>query len=201
MENTREENANFARRDVTSEFRKFFLLHLREIYGAEKALIEALPLLIKNAFSSKLSNALQDHLQETKVHASRIEKIFGLLGEEIDFNTCLAMVGLIDEAGDVISDNDQDLIRDAGIILAGQKIEHYEIATYGTLMSFAKTMGEKEVAELLSQTLEEEKKADQTLTEIAETFVNQQAITETDIQPETEHAYSGYVSEWIPGNL
>ena len=202
MEDTREEqNSSFSRKDVTAEFRKFFIKELMEIYGAEKALVAALPNLHKNAFSPQLSQAIQEHLLETKVHVFRIEKIFELLGEEADFNTCLAMVGLIEEAGDVISDNDEDLIRDAGIILAGQKIEHYEIASYGTMVSFAKTMGENEVAELLALTLADEKKADKRLTDLAENFVNQQAITETNTLPEIEHSYSGYVSEWMPGNF
>jgi ferritin-like metal-binding protein YciE len=194
-----EPTGNFLREDITIDFRKFFISKLREIYGSEIALAEALPNLSKNVFSEQLREALNDQLNLTKVHINRIEKIFELLELNVDFNTCLAMVGLIEEAGDVVSDYDQDFIRDAGIILAGQRIVHYEIATYGTMVCFAKIMGENEVAEILSQSLADEKLTDKTLTALSDAFVNHQAIIVNHNETEVSHPNIDHVNSWNSG--
>ncbi len=145
---------------------------LKDIYWAEKALTKALPKMIKYATSPELVNSLKDHLTVTEEQVARVEEVFGTLGMKAQAKKCEAMDGLIREANEIIDSTEQGLVRDAGIILAGQKVEHYEIATYGTLCAFAQILGEAEAADLLKQTLEEEKQADKRLSEIAYQSIN-----------------------------
>jgi ferritin-like metal-binding protein YciE len=162
-----------------SEFHEFFVDELKDIYWAEKNLVKALPKLKKAATSPELAAAFDKHTAETKTHIETLEKVFGLLGEKAQAKKCDAMEGLLSEAEGIIEDTDSGtLVRDAGLILAAQKVEHYEIATYGTLRVFAENMGHTEVVELLTQTLEQEKATDVALTQIAEGFVNEQAASE-----------------------
>lgn len=162
-----------------SEFHKFFVDELKDIYWAEKHLVKALPKMQKAATSKELGAAFEKHTQETTVHVQTLEKIFELLGEKAVAKKCEAMEGLLEEANSIISDTDKDtLVRDAGLILAAQKVEHYEIATYGTLRTFAENMGHTDVMELLAQTLDNEKATNEALTGIAEGFVNEQAAEE-----------------------
>ncbi len=162
-----------------SEFHQFFLDELKDIYWAEKHLAKALPKLQKAATSKELAQAFEKHTQETETHIRTIEKVFELLGEKATAKKCDAMEGLIEEANSVISDTDKGTaVRDAGLILSAQKAEHYEIATYGTLRTFAEKMGHQEVTSLLQQTLDNEKETDVTLTEIAVNFVNEEASEE-----------------------
>lgn len=156
-------------------FRELFEDELKDIYWAEKALTKAIPKMIKNTTTDELSKALEDHLEVTKGHVDRLEKVFKSLGKAARAKKCEAMDGLIKEAEEIMEDTPEGVVRDAGIISAAQKVEHYEIATYGTLCAFAKTLGENESMELLQQTLDEEKEADETLTEIAESSVNLEA--------------------------
>ena len=156
-------------------FRDLFEDELKDIYWAEKALTKAIPKMIKNTTTPDLAQALEDHLEETKGHVDRLEEAFQMLGKAARAKKCEAMDGLIKEAEEIMEDTPEGIVRDAGIISAGQKVEHYEIATYGTLCAFAKTLGEDEVASLLQQTLEEEKAADEKLTDIAESSVNLEA--------------------------
>lgn len=145
---------------------------LKDIYWAEKALTKALPKMIKYATSPELVNSLKEHLTVTEEQVARVEEVFGTLGMKAQAKKCEAMDGLIREANEIIDSTEQGLVRDAGIILAGQKVEHYEIATYGTLCAFAQILGEGEAADLLKQTLEEEKQADKKLSEIAYQSIN-----------------------------
>jgi ferritin-like metal-binding protein YciE len=162
-----------------SEFHEFFVDELKDIYWAEKHLAKALPKMKKAATSPELAAAFEKHTQETTGHIATLEQVFALLDEKPAAKKCDAMAGLLEEADGIISDTDAGtLIRDAGLILAAQKVEHYEIATYGTLKVFAQTMGHTDVADLLAQTLENEKATDVALTEIAESFVNEQAVAE-----------------------
>lgn len=162
-----------------SEFHQFFVDELKDIYWAEKHLAKALPKMKKAATSEELAAAFEKHTQETETHVQTLEKVFGLLGEKAAAKKCDAMEGLLAEADSIISDTDKGtLIRDAGLILAAQKVEHYEIATYGTLRTFAENMGHTEVVELLQQTLDNEKETDVALTQVAEGFVNEQAAAE-----------------------
>jgi ferritin-like metal-binding protein YciE len=163
----------------STEFIEFFVDELKDIYWAEKHLVKALPKMKKAATSPELAAAFEKHTQETQTHIDTLEQVFELLDEKAVAKKCDAMAGLLEEADGIISDTDKGtLIRDAGLILAAQKVEHYEIATYGTLAVFAKTMGRNDVAELLAQTLANEKTTDEALTTIAEGFVNEQAVTE-----------------------
>ena len=156
-----------AKSNAADGLRSLFEDSLKDIYWAEKALTKALPKMAKNATSEELMNAIDEHLAETEEQIVRLEKIFQSIGKKAIAKKCDAMEGLIKEGEGMMEETEKGVVRDAGIIAASQKIEHYEIATYGTLYSFATTLGETEVAELLATTLEEEKNADVTLTEIA----------------------------------
>jgi ferritin-like metal-binding protein YciE len=162
-----------------SEFHEFFVDELKDIYWAEKHLAKALPKMKKAATSPELAQAFEKHTEETNNHVATLEQVFGLLDEKVQAKKCDAMEGLLKEADGIIEDTDAGtMIRDAGLILAAQKVEHYEIATYGTLVVFAKNMGHNDVAELLQFTLDNEKATDVALTQVAESFVNEQAASE-----------------------
>ncbi len=163
--------------DVAKGLRMLFVDGLKDIYFAEKALTKAIPKMITKATDSHLVKALTGHLEETKIHVTRLEQVFASLGEKAEAKTCEAIIGLTKEAEDIMESTEEGMVRDAGIIAAGQKVEHYEIATYGTLCSFAKTLGENKAVTILQQTLNEEKGADKKLTEIAESFINAHAAT------------------------
>jgi len=172
--------------DNHSKLRKLFEDELKDIYWAEKALVKAIPKMIKKATSEELVEALEHHLEETEGHVERCEKVFELLDKTAQAKKCEAMDGLLTEAEDIMSESDEGVMRDAGIISAAQKVEHYEIATYGTLRTFAKTLGLTEIADLLQETLDEEKKADETLTSVAESAINVQAAQTNEEEEEVE---------------
>ena len=176
-QNQGQTNGKSKKSDVAQGLRALFVDGLKDIYWAEKALTKALPKMISKACDPHLVKALTGHLEETKVHVTRLEQVFASLGEKAEAKTCEAMVGLIKEAEEIMEHTEDGMVRDAGIIAAGQKVEHYEIATYGTLCSFAKTLGEDKAVTTLQQTLNEEKGADKKLTEIAESFINAYAAT------------------------
>jgi ferritin-like metal-binding protein YciE len=162
-----------------SEFHKFFVDELKDIYWAEKHLAKALPKMQKAATSLELAACFEKHTAETKTHIETLEQVFSLLEEKPVAKKCDAMEGLVEEAKSVMEDTQKNtMVRDAGLILSAQKAEHYEIATYGTLRTLAETMGHTEVVELLQQTLDNEKETDVALTRVAEGFVNQQAAQE-----------------------
>lgn len=162
-----------------SEFHEFFIDELKDIYWAEKHLVKALPKLQKASTSPELAAAFEKHTGETQLHIETLEKVFELLGEKASAKKCDAMAGLLEESDSIIADTDKGtMVRDAGLILAAQKVEHYEIATYGTLKVFAENMGHEDVAELLGQTLQNEKETDVALTEIAVGSVNAEAASE-----------------------
>ncbi|WP_343631757.1 ferritin-like domain-containing protein [Fluviicola sp.] len=166
---TKASNQNGSRE---SGLKELFIDELKDIYWAEKALVKALPKMAKKATSSELVAAIEDHLAVTETHVERLEQVFEVIGEKAATKKCEAMDGLITEAEELMKEIEDGVVRDAAIISAAQKVEHYEIASYGTLVSFANTLGESDAAELLEQTLNEEKEADQTLTEIAESSIN-----------------------------
>lgn len=169
------QNGIKAKSDAAEGLRDLFIDELKDIYWAEKALTKAIPKMIKNATSEELVEALTGHLEVTKEHVSRLEKVFSSIVEKAIAKKCEAMEGLMKEAEEIMQQTEKGMVRDAGIISAGQKVEHYEIATYGALCTFAKTLGESDAASLLHETLEQEKEADVKLTEIAESFINTQA--------------------------
>jgi uncharacterized protein (TIGR02284 family) len=162
-----------------SKLMEFFVNELKDLLWAERELVDTLPDMAEAATSQELKNAFTNHLAETEVHVSRLEQIFGILGLEPETTKCDAMSGIVDEGDEIISDTEQGTAqRDVGLIFAGQKAEHYEIASYGGMISLAKTLGYYEIAELLVMTIDEEKSADALLTEIAENHVNYEASTE-----------------------
>jgi ferritin-like metal-binding protein YciE len=158
---------------------EFFLEELKDIYGAEKQLTKALPKMRSAATSPDLAMAFEDHLKVTQEQIARLEKIFQLLGEEPAAKKCDGMEGLIKEGESIIQDTDAgSATRDVGLIVSAQKVEHYEIAAYGSLRQLAKTINKAEVSRLLEQTLEEEKETDMVLSNLAETVINQDARSE-----------------------
>ena len=162
-----------------SKFHELFVEELKDIYWAESHLAKALPKMSKGATSKELSKAIDDHQKETEEHIERLKQVFENLGKKPQGKKCEAMEGLLAEGEEILSDTEKDtMVRDAGIIIASQKIEHYEIASYGSLVALAKKMGHNDSAKLLEKTLEEEKKADALLTKIAEEHVNEEAVQE-----------------------
>jgi len=162
-----------------SEFHKFFVEELKDIYWAEQHLVKALPKMKKAATSVELAQAFEKHAEETQTHIETLKQVFELLGEKAQAKKCDAMEGLLAEAEEIIGDTESGtMVRDAGLILAAQKVEHYEIATYGTLRTFAENMGHTDVMNLLQQTLDNEKATDVLLTEIAEGSINEDASEE-----------------------
>lgn len=163
----------------SSMLEELFLDELKDIYWAEKHLVKALPKMAKAATSEELRQSFTDHLEATKGHVTRLEEAFGLLGEKVQAKKCEAMAGLTKEGEGIIEDTEKgSLTRDVGLIMAAQKVEHYEIATYGSLAQLAKTLGKNDLADLMVQTLEEEKEADELLTSIAENNINVEATAE-----------------------
>lgn len=177
---TKSKNQNgTASKMENGKFREFFVDQLKDIYWAEQALEKALQKMAKAATSEKLAKAFEKHTQETEGQIKILEQVFELMGEKAEGKKCDAMEGLIKEAESIIKDTDKDsFTRDAGLVLAGQKTEHYEIASYGTLVVFAEQMGEKEVAKLLQKILDQEEKTDITLTMVSEGGVNEKAVKE-----------------------
>jgi ferritin-like metal-binding protein YciE len=161
-----------------SALMKLFEDELKDIYWAEKALTKALPKMAKNATSEELREAIENHLAETEEQVQKVEQVFEIIGKKPVAKKCEAMAGLVKEGEEIMKDTEKGAMRDAGIISAGNKIEHYEIASYGTLKTFAQILGLTEAAEVLNEILEEEKNADATLTGIAESTINIQASEE-----------------------
>lgn len=166
--------------ELTQQFRELFIDELKDIYWAEKALTKAIPKMIKNASAAELVDALGEHLEVTELQVSRLEEVFELLGEKAVGKKCEAITGLTKEADEMMKDTEKGMIRDAGIIMSAQKVEHYEIATYGTLSAYAKILGEHEAAVLLEVTLHEEKDADKLLSEVTGSVITVETMDEED---------------------
>ncbi len=175
-----------AKSDAAKGLKSLFEDMLGDIYWAEKALTKALPKMMKNATSPELKEALQEHLTVTQEQVSRVEEVFEMIGKPAKAKKCPAMEGLIKEGEEIMQETQLGVVRDAGIIAAGQKIEHYEIASYGTLCAFARTLGEDGAADLLEETLNEEKEADEMLTQVALSAVNVAAAEEGDEEDEED---------------
>lgn len=158
--------------------KKLYVEELRDIYSAEQQLVKALPKMAKGASSDDLREAIESHLEETKGQVERLEQIFEALDESAKGKTCQAMKGLIEEGSEILDEKGEDSVLDAGIIAAAQKVEHYEIATYGTLRTWAELLNEEAAAELLQETLDEEGEADKKLNDLAEEIVNPEALLE-----------------------
>jgi len=158
------------------KLKELFIDGLKDIYWAEKHLAKALPKLAKAATSEELKAAFELHTTETEEHASRLEQIFEIIGEKAQAKKCAAMEGLIEESEEITKSTEKGtMVRDCGLIMAAQKVEHYEIASYGTLRNIARTLGHEDVATILQTTLDEEGDTDHKLTDLAEQYVNEEA--------------------------
>ncbi|HZS17949.1 MAG TPA: ferritin-like domain-containing protein [Candidatus Udaeobacter sp.] len=160
---------------------KLYTEELRDLYNAENQLLKALPKMAKGASSEELKDAIEKHLEQTKGHVQRLEQVFNQLGEKAKGKTCRAMKGLVEEGSEILEQDGDDSVIDAGIIVAAQKVEHYEMASYGSVRTFANLLGQNKAAELLQATLDEESEANELLNTLAETVVNPEALMETQL--------------------
>jgi ferritin-like metal-binding protein YciE len=160
-----------------STLEDLFLDEIQDLYDAEKQLTKALPKLAKAANSNELRQAFEDHLAQTRGHVERLEQVFESLGEKAGGKKCEAMVGLVKEGGDIASNTEATAVRDAGLIAGAQKVEHYEIAGYGSARTHARLLGHDRIASLLEATLGEEKDADAKLNALAQSTINEEAAS------------------------
>jgi ferritin-like metal-binding protein YciE len=160
---------------------KLYISELRDLYSAENQLLKALPKMAKGASSSELKDAFEKHLEQTKGHVQRLKQLFEQLDESPTGKTCHGMKGLIKEGSEILKEEGEDSVLDAGIIVAAQKVEHYEIASYGSVRTFANLLGNDEAASVLQSTLDEESEANETLNGLAEGIVNREAVSETQL--------------------
>jgi ferritin-like metal-binding protein YciE len=161
--------------------KELYVEELRDLYNAENQLIKALPKMAKGASSDELKEAFEKHLEQTKGHVQRLEQVFDELGEKTKGKTCQAMKGLIEEGSEVLKAGGEDSVIDAAIIVAAQKVEHYEIAGYGSVRTFAQLLGQDKAADLLQETLDEESEANELLNKLAEDIVNPEALMEPEL--------------------
>ena len=157
-----------------SSMEELLIDELKDLYHAEKQITRALPRLVKASTSDELKQAFQSHLEETQGHVERLEKAFEILGKGARGKTCHGMQGVLEEGSEVIEETEKSPLRDAALIAAAQRVEHYEMAAYGSVREYARLLGQKEIVSLLEETLQEEKAADKKLTTIAES-VNSEA--------------------------
>jgi ferritin-like metal-binding protein YciE len=160
---------------------KLYTNELRDLYNAEMQLLKALPKMAKAASSAELKDAFEKHLEQTKGHVERLDEVFADLDEKPKGKTCKAMKGLIEEGSEILSEDGEESVIDAGIIVAAQKVEHYEIAGYGSVRTFAQLLGKNGSAELLQKTLNEESEANEFLNRLAEDIVNPEALMEPEL--------------------
>ena len=160
---------------------QLYINELRDLYSAENQLLKALPKMAKGATSPELKDAFEKHLEQTKGHVERLEQIFEQLDENPKGKTCHGMQGLIEEGSEILKEDGEESVLDAGIIVAAQKVEHYEIASYGSVRTFANLLNQEEAARLLQSTLDEESETNEILNQLAETIVNPEALSETEL--------------------
>jgi ferritin-like metal-binding protein YciE len=160
---------------------KLYTDELRDLYNAENQLLKALPKMAKAASSEELKEAFEQHLEQTKGHVKRLEQVFEELDEKPKGKTCHAMKGLIEEGSEILEEDGETSVRDAGMIVAAQKVEHYEIAGYGSVRTFAHLLGQNKAAELLQATLDEESETNELLNRLAESVINPEAVRETEL--------------------
>ena len=158
-----------------NDLQDLFIEELKDLYSAEKQLLKALPRVAKAAENAELKSALENHVRETEVHVQRLEQIFEKLGASGRGKKCKGMEGLLEENKEMLEEDAEPEVMDAGLIVGCQKVEHYEIAGYGSVVTFAKLLGDQESARLLAQTLNEEERTDKLLSQIAESSINVQA--------------------------
>ena len=172
---------------AVNNLRDALVEEIKDLYNAEKQLTKALPKLAKAATNEELREAFESHLEETEGHVSRLEQVFDMLDEKPRGKHCAGIAGIIEEGGEMMNEDAEDAVMDACLIAAGQRAEHYEIGAYGTVIAWAKALGIDDVAELLSESLAEEKAADQKLSALAESGINDAATAgESDDDAEDE---------------
>jgi ferritin-like metal-binding protein YciE len=157
------------------DLQDLYIEELRDLYNAEKQLVKALPKMAKNATNDDLKEAFTMHLEETKGHVERLEQIFEKLGKRAGGKTCKAMQGIVEEGKEMMEEDAEPEVLDAALIAAAQRAEHYEIAAYGTVRTYARLLGDNQAAKLLQTTLDEEGKTDKKLTQLAESSINVEA--------------------------
>jgi ferritin-like metal-binding protein YciE len=160
---------------------KLYISELRDLYSAENQLLKALPKMAKGASSPELKDAFEKHLEQTEGHVARLEELFEQLDESPKGEACHGMKGLIEEGSEILKEDGEDSVLDAGMIVAAQKVEHYEIASYGSVRTFANLLGKDEDARLLQSTLDEESETNEILNRLAESIVNPEAVSETEL--------------------
>ena len=158
------------------DLRDLYIEELRDLYNAEKQLVRALPKMAKSASDDQLKQAFETHLEETKGHVERLEQIFEKLGKKPGGKTCKAMQGLVEEGKEMMEEDAEPEVLDAALIAAAQRVEHYEIAGYGTVRTYARLLGDEQAAKLLQKTLDEEGETDKKLTDLAESSINLEAM-------------------------
>lgn len=161
---------------MADDIKQLLEMELQDTWSAENQILDALPKMEEAATSPKLKQAFREHLEQTKRQVERLEEVCRQLGFEPEGETCEAMEGLVEEGEELIDELDEGPVLDAALVAAAQKVEHYEMAAYGTLCAMLKAMGEKKCADLMAQTLKEEKDTDELLTELAESEVNPAAM-------------------------
>ncbi|HET7220793.1 MAG TPA: ferritin-like domain-containing protein [Vicinamibacterales bacterium] len=175
----------------TSTLHDAWLDELRDLYNAEKQISKALPKMVKAATAAPLADAFEAHLQETLKQIQRLEQVFESVGETAKSKTCDGMAGILEEGKDIMSEDFDEPTMDASLIAAAQKVEHYEIASYGTVIAWAEAMGHTQAARLLKQTLGEEEAADEKLTSLATSGINEQAASEAHGEEDEEEETAG----------
>lgn len=171
---------NYATSEQDGEkLKELFVDGLKDIYWAEKHLTKALPKMARAATSEDLRDAFESHLSETEGHVEKVEQVFDIIGEKAQAKLCPAMEGLLKEGDEIVESTEKGtVVRDCGLIMAAQKVEHYEIASYGTLRTLARILGHDDAAEVLQQILDQEGAADKKLTDLAEAHINEEAAQE-----------------------
>jgi ferritin-like metal-binding protein YciE len=179
----RKSNNNNTERQIMKldTLKRLYVSELRDLYNAENQLLKALPKMAKAASSEELKDGFEKHLEQTKGHVERLEQIFEGLDENPKGKTCKAMKGLIEEGSEILKEDGEESVLDAGIIVAAQKVEHYEMAGYGSVRTFAQLLGQNKAAELLQTTLDEESETNEILNKLAEGVVNPEALRETEL--------------------
>jgi ferritin-like metal-binding protein YciE len=160
---------------------KLYVDELRDIYNAENQLLKALPKMAKGSSSPDLKSGFEKHLRQTESHVERLKQIFAELDESPKGKTCHGMKGLIEEGSEILKEDGEESVLDAGIIVAAQKVEHYEMAAYGSARTFARLLGQEKAAELLQTTLDEESETNESLNQLAENMVNPEALIGTEV--------------------
>jgi ferritin-like metal-binding protein YciE len=170
-----------------SFLKELYVEELRDIYDAENQLLKALPEMAKAATSEELRSGFEEHLEQTKEHVRRVEQVLNELGEKAKGKKCKGMQGLVAEGKEIIEEDFEDQVKDAALISAAQRVEHYEIAAYGTVRTFAEILGEQDAVSLLEKTLQEEKETDEKLTELSESINVEAAQAEPERERSTHH--------------